>query len=224
MINILALSFIFIFVFIFFKFESSYYIGYSSVFVKITDVVVTIIKLVLMLLAITIWILLMNEMFDAGSLKIVDEILNNSIKNNDSVFLFIWTSFTLISVITAIVIYKTCKYIYELIRLLIRLKTQKKPTIENAFLKTLNNGSDTEIVKIYKMRTSAPYFDKVQLDECNKMKLITALINESEYEHAEQLGKFYVGRNSKLIKKNTVLKPIKRAIQRKGENNGKFEK
>lgn len=224
MINILALSFIFLFVFIFFKFEGSYHIGYSSIFVKVTDVVVTIIKLILMLVAITIWFLLMNEMFDPVSLKIVDEILNNSIKNNDSVFLFIWISFTLISLITAIVIYKTCKYIYELIRLLIRLKTQKKPTIENVFLKTLNNGSDAEIVKIYKMRTSAPYFDKVELDAVNKMKLISALINESEYDHAKHLGKFYVGRNSKLIKKNTVLKPIKCAIQRKGENNGKLEK
>lgn len=181
---------------------------HSKYYVKKMDFIEIIIKFILVLLITVIWITLINKAFDSNTANIINNALKDGTHSNDGFILLITTSSILISFVNAAVIYKTCNYIYWIIKLLLRHRSQKKPTVENQFLESLNNGTDAEIVKNYNMRKSLQYSENVKLSENDKNKLISALMNESKYEDAKHLAKRNVEKNRKLIKRKKAIMPL----------------
>lgn len=212
MVNIFLASLIILIMYYILKFfinNSSDRYKIFQQYVSKTDILYKIIILLVAMLLNIIWFNILAHIFKANITKINSSKVDIKIDHytND----FITITIVLFLAVSMICLHSLFKNICSVISMVVRYQTQKRNTIENNFLVSLYQGTDEEISRNYKLLKSTPYAIKSTPDE--KMKLISALINQREFAEAEKFARFTVGRNQKRVKKKPVLKNLNKIVK-----------
>lgn len=210
MINVLTISLLFVALYMVCKYM--YYggrVSFKNHYISKSFIVPFIVHLFLNIVLFIIWVRLLGAMLSPTVSRMIDNNLSD-FKGNVPVMVFIFFVLLLIVIVTVSLMNKILKNCYYTVITLLRLRSQKKNTITNIFLKAIHNESDEVIVEKYKTMEKAPLlpYETPRLTKSEEMKLISALLNKREYEEATKLSKSYVRSNMKLVKNKIALKPL----------------
>lgn len=210
MINVLLISLLLVALYIVCKYM--YYggsVSFKNHYISKSSIIPFVVHLALNIVLFLLWVRLLGAMLSPTVSRMIDNNLSD-FKENVPVLAFIYFVLLLIVIVTVSLMNKILKHSYYTVITLLRIRSQKKNTITNIFLKAIHNESDEIIVEKYKTMKKAPLLpsEMPRLSKSEEMKLISALLNMREYEEATKLSKSYVRSNMKLVKNKIALKPL----------------